>query len=303
MEKNQGPIKILHNSAIDVVRWDKLLRWSPNCRTYAMSWYLDLLHPDWQGWIYGDYEYVMPVISSSKLWIRYAYQPVYGQQLGIFPPASPQITNHFIDELKKKFRLIEISFNAFNLIPEQAFEVSMRRNYLLSLYNPYPVISEGYSQHTIRYVHKAAKEVTIISSLEIEEFMNLKARFGAKNTIGHLAALKLIIGHAIARKEGLIYFAYDAHNQACGAAFFLKEKGRYTYLSSVSSPEGKKSRAMFALIDRFISENANQPFVLDFEGSEIEGIARFFAGFGAVPEYYPKVRYTRLPRWIRFLKT
>jgi hypothetical protein len=302
MGNSEGHIQYLHNSAIDVVRWDSLIKWSPNGRSYAMSWYLDILHPDWHGLVYGDYEYVMPVISSSKLGIRYAYQPVYGQQHGIFPPANPEVKTLFIGELKKRFRLIEISFNAYNQIPAQAFEISYRKNYLLSLYNPYPVIREGYSNHTSRYVQKAKKEVSVMASLDLEGFVKLKSRFGGKNTTGHLAELKLIIAHAIARKEGILYFVYDNHNQVCGAAFFLKEKGRYTYLSSVSSPEGKKLRAMFALIDRFIFDHANQPFLLDFEGSENEGIARFFAGFGAIPEYYPKVKYNRLPKWIRWMK-
>ncbi len=302
MEKNQGQITILHNSAIDVLRWDQVIKRSPNCRSYAMSWYLDLLHPDWQGWVYGDYEYVMPVISSSKLWIKYAFQPVYGQQMGIFPPATPQITTFFIGELKKQFRLIEMAFNAFNPIPEHAFEISQRKNFLLSLYNSYAHIREGYTQHTRRYVNKAAKEVSIFTSLGMEEFMGLNARFGEKHTLRNLSKLKQIVAHAIARKEGLLYFACDRHNQVCGTAFFLKEKGRYTYLNSVLSPEGKKSRAMYALIDRFIYDHAGEPFLLDFEGSEIEGIARFFAGFGAIPEYYPKVKYNKLPGLIRWLK-
>ena len=47
---------------------------------------------------------------------------------------------------------------------------------------------------------------------------------------------------------------------------------------------------MFLLIDTVIRNYAGTRFTLDFEGSEIEGVRRFYEGFGAVgtPYYFFK---------------
>jgi hypothetical protein len=59
---------------------------------------------------------------------------------------------------------------------------------------------------------------------------------------------------------------------------------------------------MFLLIDDFIRQNAESNLILDFEGSNIQGIARFYAGFGAEPQTYLSVRINRLPWLLRILK-
>ena len=38
---------------------------------------------------------------------------------------------------------------------------------------------------------------------------------------------------------------------------------------------------MFLLIDHIIRQEAGKNTILDFEGSKIEGVARFYKGFGA----------------------
>jgi hypothetical protein len=59
---------------------------------------------------------------------------------------------------------------------------------------------------------------------------------------------------------------------------------------------------MYAIFDAFIKKYAGHDLVLDFEGSEIEGIARFYRGLGAKPVYYYSVKQNRLPVWARWIK-
>ena len=99
-------ITFKHNSEIDIQRWDQVVGDAVNSRVYALSWYLTILHPDWHGLVYGDYDYVMPVIFSKKWGISYMYQPVYAQQHGIFPPAKSEITDQFISFLQQRFSIL-----------------------------------------------------------------------------------------------------------------------------------------------------------------------------------------------------
>lgn len=104
------------------------------------------------------------------------------------------------------------------------------------------------------------------------------------------------------RGNGVIYTAYDSKNILCAAAFFLFEGHRVTHLNAISTDEGKKIRAMFRIIDHFIQEHAGSLLTLDFEGSMIRGIAKFYEGFGPATERYYFLKSNRLPVPLRWFK-
>ncbi|MCF8361294.1 MAG: hypothetical protein K9G70_01590 [Prolixibacteraceae bacterium] len=296
-------IKLLNNNEIDIKHWDAVVRASPNARVYAESWYLDIVYPDWQGLVWGDYHYVMPVSMASKFGIRYIFQPVYAQQQGIFPPATPEITAQFVSKLKELVRFFEISMNSLNVSINDEPEITEGVNYVLSLNNSYEQIFAGYSSHAKRYIRKAQRENDLLAGIPAHEFLSFKEKFSGevyKNK--HREALRKIVTKSVAAQRGIIYGAYTGPNELCAAAFFMFEPRRLTYLNSVSSPLGKEERAMFAIVDRFIRDYANSPFLLDFEGSQVEGIARFFSGFGAQPEHYQKLKYNKLPFPLSLIK-
>lgn len=68
--------------------------------------------------------------------------------------------------------------------------------------------------------------------------------------------------------------------------FFLNQFNRLIFLSGQSSPEGFKLKSMFLLMDQIIKAHAKSKKILDFEGGSIDGVARFYKGFGAEEEIY-----------------
>jgi len=107
-------------------------------------------------------------------------------------------------------------------------------------------------------------------------------------------------GHTHA--NGMIYAAYNQHNTLCAAAFFFFSGKRVTYLNAVSTEEGKNINAMHLIVDQFIKEHSGSALTLDFEGSIIPGIARFYNGFGALAEQYYSLKSNNLPLPLRWLK-
>lgn len=296
-------IKLLHNSKIDLIRWDDVIHNSSNSRIYAESWYLDIIQPDWCGIIYGEYDYVMPVVEGKKWGVSYVYQPVYAQQHGIFPTATPKITFDIIEFLQKKYPYINLSLNALNVNVSQKITVTERHNYVLSLQPSHDTIKKGYNAHAKRYVKKAYKDCQVSNHVNVSEYIRLKKAHSHKGfQKKFLGKLQLIMLKAINQNRGVLYGAYSARNELIASAFFLVERNRITYLNSVSTDEGKSSRAMYAIIDHFMQEYAGSGFLLDFEGSNIEGIARFFSGFGAKPEIYQQLHYNRLPWYLKLIK-
>lgn len=74
-------------------------------------------------------------------------------------------------------------------------------------------------------------------------------------------------------------------------------------MNAVSNQQGKDLRGMYYLLNTFINQHAGQNLILDFEGSMIPGVARFFEGFGAAPETYFQLKFNRLPLPLKWLKS
>jgi hypothetical protein len=245
----------------------------------------------------------MPVIFSKRWGISYMFQPVYAQQHGIFPPSDPDIISQLLSFLQQKFRYFNVSLNTFNSISTEGLEIEERKNFILSLDDNYTNLANHYSLHTKRHLKKSNAVNGTPVQIGVDDFLNFKILNSIKPVNKErLKHLRLIISHSLNDQTGEILGIYNQQNVLCAAAFFLKDNRRYTYLNSVSSHEGKQLRAMYAIVDSFIHNHASQPFILDFEGSNIEGIARFFSGFGAKPEIYQHIKYNNLPWFLKLLK-
>ncbi len=86
-------------------------------------------------------------------------------------------------------------------------------------------------------------------------------------------------------------FGVKLNGEICAGAIFAYCNKRMHYLLSVSTWQGKDLSGMFLVIDRVIQMHANSHIILDFEGSNISSIARFFSGFGAHPQLYQRIRF------------
>ena len=73
-------------------------------------------------------------------------------------------------------------------------------------------------------------------------------------------------------------------------------------LASVTWPEGREQEANHFLLDRLINEFAASDTVLDFEGSDLPGVAHFYRNFGGIDQPYFFYRLNRLPWYIRWMK-
>jgi hypothetical protein len=95
----------------------------------------------------------------------------------------------------------------------------------------------------------------------------------------------MLFGKGKERNAVDIFGIFSPHNELIATLCMIHSKKRFTYWIPVSNAVGKKTSAMFLLVDEIIRQNAESEAILDFEGSRIEGIARFYKGFGS--EYKP----------------
>lgn len=300
---NNPEIRYLQHEEIDFEKWDRCIANSENSRVYACSWYMNIMNPDWSGFVYGDYQYVMPLSVKRKFGINYVYQPVYAQQLGIFPPPPANLQQRFLDHLVSKFRYIHYVFNSGNKIQDTFSFVSRRTNLIVPLNEPYPEIFAKYSSHTKRKLKKTRLELTIRNITDVSDYMKIKMEYsGVEDKKDYFNLLQSTGYNIIKEKRGEIAGAYTDDNELCAAAIFLFHGKRIIYLNAVSSPKGKEQKAMYRIIDDMIKRFSASDYILDFEGSSVPGIARFYQGFGAIKEDFCQIKVNRLPWFIRFFK-
>jgi hypothetical protein len=200
-----------------------------------------------------------------------------------------------------------MNFNLGNIINPGNFSFRNNTTYHLNLRPDIIDIRKAFTKNTLRNIQKAVQQNIQIKPVnDIGQFMqitseNLKLK---SPEIGkdHYSRLKKVIDYALASQSGELLGAWDSENNLIASAFFVKTNQTVIYLAASSNQLGTEKKAMFLLIDTFIGQNAGNNLILDFEGSNIPGVARFYAGFGALPKTYYSIHQNRLPKLLRIFK-
>lgn len=299
-------IKYLPHQEIDKKKWDECIKSADNGLIYAYSFYLDMMAANWDALVWDDYHFVMPLPWKKKFTISYLYQPFLTAQLGIFGKGiNPQMVEGFIHAIPAEFRLIEMPLNAGNH-PAKHKHVIDRNNYVLDLRSAYENIYNQYNENTKRNIKKSAQAGSrIITDFDVEELISLavgQMKEYEKESKDNVKRFRKSYEHLHHNNGACTYGVVSASEQLTAAAAFFKFHNRAYYILVGNHPESKAAGASHALIDGFIKDHAGQELVLDFEGSDIPGLAQFYSGFGAVNEKYPFLKINRLPFYLKWLK-
>ncbi len=300
-------IKYLKHNQIDKQKWDSAIEKAENGLVYAFSWYLDIVSSGWEALVYGDYEVVMPLTYRNKLGIKYLYQPVFIQQLGIFSnkDITREIVQNFITEAEKNFKFIEIQLNYAN--PELNDESFVLRNtQLIDISKPYNELLSCYSKNHKKNLQKISESGLIINSNgNNTDFIDLMSKMFIKKGVAEinqidLENLKQVIDYSLDNNFGEFYSGY-LDDKLCAMAFLLKWKKRVIVYTALND-SGREVGAMFGLIDKYLQENSGQELLFDFAGSNIPGVKYRNLGFGARNEVYYRVKMNNLSVPFRWLK-
>lgn len=301
-------IRLLEREEIVDKLWNGCVHFAVNNMPYGYTWHLDNMAPHWQGLVMDDYQAVFPLVHNKKLGFSYLYQPLFTQQLGIFSmrPVNNAMLQAFLKQVPDTYKLIEINLNYMNEVQQNGYSIQQRPNLELDLQKPYEELRKGYSSNTKRNLKKADKAgLHITNNLKPEKLID----FYREHTAGKVKEFTEWHYHALHR---LVYisrhwsmsttFAVYHEKELVSASFFLHGKSRMINLLPATSDKGRELRANFQLIDYLVRANAERRFVLDFEGSSIPGVARFYKGFGAEEVPYWHLRRNTLPWYIRWYK-
>ncbi len=300
----------LKHEQINKNRWDQNISKSINGTIYAFSWYLDAVSPGWEALVNLDYTFVMPLTVKRKMGISYMPRPLLSQQLGVFSQDLPsqEIVSAFIQAIPKHIKLIEITLNKFNTAEHDGFQSSQHTSYELELIQNYRQLAKHYAKNNSRNIAKAHKNsIRIEPAIHPNEFLALLMKDESAGSrilrkTGNLGLISGLVKTMHTQQTGLLYGSYNADDQLVAACLFGVSHNKIYYLVPVNSPEGRESRAIFAILDHLIQSFSGKAYILDFEGSDIPGLARIYAGFGAQPISYSFIRCNKMPWPLKLLK-
>jgi hypothetical protein len=303
-------IKLIKRDDIDRLKWDSCVHFATNGSIYGYTWYLDNVSENWEGLVEGDYESVMPLVWNDKLMnIKQIYQPFLAQQLGLFSvnALSPRRLQGFLEAIPKEYKKVVMHLNERNRLKElEGFEVKERNNFILNLNDDYEVLEANYSKNHKRNLKKARNFDNVIgSNVKVEVLMeNYKKYQGVKikdfKEDSYHAAHRIIY-NALHRGRGFISSIQNKEGELMAAAFFTISHNRMTLLFPSTTPAGRERNSMHLLLDMTIQMNSGRPMTLDFEGSQVESIARFYQGFGAKNKPYYQLSKNELPFWLKWI--
>lgn len=292
---------------IDMDKWDACIRDSINGSLYAQSWYLDLVSGgNWDALVDDDYRSVMPLPWRKKFGLKYVYQPLFTQQLGLFSIdlLGTERVTAFIDSIPGEFVLVDQNMNKLaSLLRDNRVRLD-NDNFELELISSYEGLVQEYKENLKRNLKKAeghglsfirnVNPETVIKLFRLNRGRKLKS-WGEPEYL----TLKHLIYQMLHKQLATTIGVFDQRNELCAGAFFAEYGDRSIFLFSGLSEEGKNLQAMPFLIDKYIQLHAGTQKILDFEGSNDPGLARFYSSFGSKKHQYQSIRINRLPRLLK----
>ena len=299
----------LPHAQMDLQRWDDSISRAINGNVYAYSWYLNRVSPNWDALITPDYEIVMPLTWRKKWGIKYLYNPLFIQQLGVYhrhrmPPGG---LVPFLEKCRQLVSYADVHFNQYNSIPNDApGTFQLRINTELDLIPDYTLLEAAYNQNTRRNLRKANdNNLSVTTHIGVSDIIDLFAANRGKDVAYDRVAYRVLRELCAALAERRSLFLLGVNNEVgkpIAGAIFASSHQKIVFLFSGLTTEGKEKGAMFLLLDHLIRSNSQHNLTLDFEGSNDPGIAQFYKGFGGKQIHYPAWHWNGLPVPLRWLK-
>ena len=297
-------INYVAHQDIDKAKWDATIEQSPNGLIYASSAFLDNMSPGWDALVAGDYDFIFPVTWRSKMGIKYVCQPAFTQQLGMFSKkeTSAEVLPDFLIRLSTRFRLIEIFLNYQNVMGDNV----AHHNFILPLTPSYEIIASSYKQDLMKNLKRCAKydmryRPADTATPAIQLFQETyQQRMGAK--ADDYKKFDSCIQQLMQQGRAFVRNVISPGGELLACGVFAKDQRRIYNLASTTLPNGRMMEANHFLFDQLIREFAGSGLILDFEGSDQPGIARFYQKFGAIDQPYYFFKTNRLPAILRWWK-
>jgi len=296
---------ILHSSKIDFAKWDNCISLSENGLIYSTSSYLQANTDNWSGLIVGDYEAVLALPWRKKMGIRYLYIPAFIQQLGLIGKQNT-ITTELLKEISQFVRYGDYFFNAFNEIDENIIPTKSKSNFIISLNKTIEEVEFSYSNELKGYIKRAEKAGLVFENASIDDAITAyREKYSERMphvTNKDFESFNQFTLKAVNSKKVFAKKVLDSKGTIQAIALFLFDGKRIYNLMPTTFEQGRKKFAMHFLLHSLFKTFLDKPILFDFEGSDLPGVSKFYAQFGAINHPFSFYHFNNLPWLLKLVK-
>jgi hypothetical protein len=305
-------------------QWDAFVWESPQGNLYHCHAYLSHLLPDWEAAVIyhdGQIAAAWPWEQKRRWGIAYVLQPPFAQYHGVLFRSLSDQPYKALEFQKKALQLLHaaippaVRYMSVTFSPAFAYDLPLIWSgwQQRTCYTYWTDIGMGYeaflgsvASHVRREIKKAAQahlRVAVENAPEQVVAILKKAKPEVVQTISprFFEGLCQNARHYYAEGQSCCLIGYDGSLPIAGIIYFFY-KDTMIYYQGSTLPEYKNSGIMSAIIAESVRLYGHQYRYLDFDGSMIEPIERFFRGFAAFPVRYSRFTLDRLPLPVSWLQ-
>jgi hypothetical protein len=293
-------LKLLASQHIDKRKWDQMVASEEHFDFFSLSWVLDVLHPNWEMLCDDSGNYIITIPKASKFGLTYRLQPFFIRSLQ-FSNGNQVDLNALVHYIKTSARYIHLNFDS----EDQNVFQSFGKFQLLDLSPSIDVVKANYGTNAKRILKKVSSDFIFDKSLGIDEFISFFMQQKGEELVGFTDDVWKRLADLLRETDNrgmLTIQSILSNGFVIAAGAFISFKGKCYFLKGTATLEGKKSGAMYALLDHMISAIHPLHHSLDFVGSNNESIAQFYRKFGAQDKSYGILKQNNLPAILRMFK-
>jgi hypothetical protein len=272
--------------------YDRCISSSPNGTIYALSWYLDIICPDWELLANPDFSTVMPLPVFRSMGRKTLRQPDYGYHLGVFSTSipDPETIYRYLKAIPDNYKLRKLCLNKFNIVTKNIARIHNAAE--LDLISPYQQTKAKFSRIILDRLNLAAENsISYVSHTSVNDLLMFSYRLDKlskqKLKPTQISTLRLIASNAIRYRSAQLSSAYDRTNSLCAVMLFLIFNGRASILHAAANVEGMETGAIEFIIDHFIRKNSEQNLVLSIDNPGDIYLMETLQHFGSGISEYP----------------
>ena len=287
--------KIVDRKRLNVQLYNQLLEATPEASIYNHLDYIDYLADQSQFLIFGDYQGVLPLPFTKRLNSKCLTNPVFSR-LQDWLGDKPENFSNVVELLKTHFDRCDFSIGN---IQWDGTDAKSKVTQTIGIEQDIVLNTQAK-----RNLKKLQDLPYTIEEVDKEE---------ALNPINQLLLFKIggVRDIEVTRFNRLIHF-FDHPNfvtkglklngEWLAIGVFIQWRGQYLYIKGTNTSQGQEFAAMQTLIMHEIQWAKENQLTFQFEGSNVESVARFNHSFGAKDETYLNLNWDHSKGMFAFLK-
>jgi len=279
-------IRFVSGADIDKNKWNSCIYYAGNGNIFGYHWYLTNVVKEWDALVEGDYESVLPLISTEASFFKksklYTHHLLRSTGLYSVHVLSEKRINSFFEAIPKKYQRGKININEGIKISDKClWKTSYEfQNGLLLLKESYDKISEAYSPTLLQKLERAnIAQLYTVNNLKPEILVDFYKANNSNFKESHYHAYLRVMYNALHRGWGVLSGVKNPNGELLAANFFMISNQRFMSLLPVVSPKGNQQGALEYLFDMSVRIQAEKPMILDFNLYKFNALAQ---NFGAV---------------------